>query len=212
MFDYIMKLASHTAPFLGVMGQVVTIWGFLNFINQLNLQNLTLVADRALSRLSGLKHAIFILKTSDEKDIETALDSVTQITKRLYMDLKQLGIAKDYDMKHKISLLSQSDHTVQEIRTAYLQYELGSVWNANVAAVGMVVPYLQKLENQLLDIFDLSHGGQTFMTHVRTNVLRVSWLSLVIYSIECHNFVIAASLFVCGVIFFVINRYIYRQE
>ena len=213
MFDIITNLASHIAPFLGVMGQVVTIWGFLNFINQLNLQNLTLVADRALGRLPGLKNAIFILKTGEAKDAEESLDQINEITKRLSMDLKQLGIAQTYDMKQRINLLSQQNVDINQLKKNYLDYELGSGWSdSSKNSANMVVPFIQNIENELLNIFDLSHAGQTFMTHLSTNVIRVSWFSLVVYLIECDIFTWAGYLFVLGIVLYFVSRFIMNRD
>ena len=213
MFDLLSGWTSHIAPFLGVMGQVVTIWGFLNFVNQLNLQNLTLVADRALGRLPGLKHAIFILKTCEEKDIQEALEQVNEITKRLYVDVKQLGIAGDYDMKQRILLLSQQGDDVEAIRKNYLVYELGLDWQKHLAAsFNLVVPFIQKLEIQLLEIFDLSHSGQTFIAHLSTNVVRISWFSLILYLIECNQLMWAGYLFICGVILYFVNYFMMQDN
>lgn len=203
MLNIVQKLVIHVVPFMTVIGQVVTIWGFLNFINQLNLQNLTLVADRALGRLPGLKNAIFVLKNCSENEIDQSLENVNEITKRLFMDLKQLGIAHDYDMKSRIGLVSQRIENMEEARMNYLTYELGSDWNVVYkASFYMPVPFLLKLENELLDIFDLSHSSQTFTNHLATNVIRISWISLVIYLVECQNFMWSGSIFLAGAIIF----------
>jgi hypothetical protein len=213
MFDFMVQLASHIVPFLAVMGQVVTIWGFLNFINQLNLQNLTLVADRALGRLPGLKHAIFVLKTSNDNDIDVSLDRVSEITKRLNMDLKQLGIAQNYAMKQRVSLLSQQVEDQLELKHNYLRFELGDHWNFQYkTSANMVIPWMQTLENDLLNIFDLSHAGQTFVTHVATNVIRVGWFSLVIYLIECDQFNLSGYLFCAGILIFSVNRWMINNK
>ncbi len=203
MYQAILDVTTHIVPFMGVMGQVVTIWGFLNFMNQLNLQNLTLVADRALGRLPGLKNQIFILKNYTEQDgdkIAITLDTINEIVKRLYMDLKQLGMAKDYDMLTRINLLSQQNDDMYKIRTSYLYYELGSdVTIAYRTSSAMKIPFVQKLENQLLNIFDLSRQGQTFMNHLSTNVIRISWFSLVIYLVECQYLIAACCLLCLGI-------------
>ncbi len=204
MLQLILNFTTHIVPFMGVMGQVVTIWGFLNFMNQLNLQNLTLVADRALGRLPGLKNQIFILKNYTEQDadeIAITLDTINEIVKRLYMDLKQLGIAKNYDMLVRINLLSQQNDDAYAAKTAYLHYELGSDCNiVYKTSSAMKIPFVQKLENQLLSIFDLSHQGQTFINHLSTNVIRISWVSLVIYLIECQYLVVAFYLLCLGIV------------
>jgi hypothetical protein len=205
MLNLVTQFATHISPFMTVMSQVVAIWGFLNFINQLNLQNLTLVADRALGRLSGFKTAIFNLKNCDQNDIEESLEHVNEITKRLYMDLKQLGMANNYDMVYRIALLSPQNNFA-EVRINYLKYELGSNWS-NIHAANMIVPFIKKLEADLLNIFDLSHSGQTFVSHLLTNVIYISWFSFVIYIIELNNFAWAGYIFVVGVIVFVINYY-----
>jgi hypothetical protein len=203
MFEIIAQLATHVGPFLGVMGQVVTIWGFLNFINQLSLQNLTAVADRALSRLPGLKSAIFDLQICDEKDIAVCLDAINEITKRLYMDIKQLNIAKNYDMKRRIAFLSDKLGNVQDLKNNYLTYELGANWKHDtITSSQMTVAYIVRLEDQLLNIFDLSHASNTFSTHLVTNVIYVSWISLMIYLVECQYIDFAGYLFVVGGIFF----------
>ena len=203
----------HIIPFMEVMGQVVTIWGFLNFINQLNLQNLTLVADRALGRLPGLKHAIFVLKTCDDKDIDESLDAVNEIVKPLYMDLKQLGIAKNYDMKQRIGLLSDQNNHRDIVRRNYLQYELGSDFNFSFrSSFAMKITFLQNLENELLHIFDLSHAGQTFVNHLSTNVMGISWISLVIYLIQCNKFSWSGYIFLVGLVIFFIHYFAMKYK
>ncbi|MDP3787748.1 MAG: hypothetical protein Q8Q60_00345 [Candidatus Chromulinivorax sp.] len=214
MLQMILQVTTHIVPFMGVMGQVVTIWGFLNFMNQLNLQNLTLVADRALGRLPGLKNQIFILKNYTEQDsdkIAITLDTINEIVKRLYMDLKQLGIAKNYDMLTRINLLSQQNDDMYKVKTTYLNYELGSdqsiVYKMSSA---MKISFVQKLENQLLNIFDLSRQGQTFINHLSTNVIRISWFSLVIYLVECQYLTAAVYLLSLG-IFTMLFSYWYNE-
>lgn len=211
MLEFIVTMPSHIVPFMSIMGQVVTIWGFLNFMNQLNLQNITIVADRALGRLPGLKNQIFTLQrdqAAQPDQIEDTLENINEIMKRLYMDLKQLGIAQDYTMLERINLLSADYEDVAEKRKAYLVYECGSDCNLNSSASSAIkISFIQKLENQLLNIFDLSHQGPTFTNHLSTNVVYISWISFVIYLIECHYVEMALSLFAVGVIGYFIVRW-----
>jgi hypothetical protein len=202
MYQAMLNLTSQIVPFMAVMGQVVAIWGFLNFMNQLSLQNLTLVADRALSRLPNLKNKIFILKNCSDQDIDQideSLDQVNEIIKRLYMDIKQLGIAKDYNLQKSIVLLSDQNPNRNRVKMTYLEYEMGQDWNIIYkSSTAMKIPFIQNLEAQLLNIFDLSHGGQTFVNHLSTNVVRITWVSLIIYLLEMQDFVTACFVVVLG--------------
>lgn len=206
MLIILIKFVPHIVPYMEIVGQIVTIWGFLNFINQLNLQNLTFIADRALGRLPRLKHAIFILKNSDDKDVDESLDEVNEIIKPLYMDLKQLGIAKNYNMQQRIAFLADQNSDHNFVKNTYLKYELGSNWNVVYrSSFAMNIPFLQKLENELLNIVDISHSGQTFVNHLPTNIIGISWVSLVIYLIQCNKFSWSGYIFFIGLIIFFIH-------
>ena len=205
MYEVILKFTAHIVPFMDVLSKVVVIWGFFNFINQLKLQNLTVVADRALRRLPDLKSLILQLKNCDEHDIDTidmVLDKINEVMKFLYMDLRQLRIAKQYHMDVRIVLLSDHNKDRPAVRQHYLQYEFGNDWDMkHKAIITMQVAFIQKLEDQLFNIFDLSHEDERFANHLSTNIIRAVWISLIIYllKIECVMyafFVLALGLFV----------------
>lgn len=208
MFNMTVNLAKHIAPFMTLMAQIVTIWGFLNFINRLNLQNLTLVADRALGRLPELRNAIFVLQSCSKEDLEAAFGEVSEINKRLHMDLKQLGIAKDYNMHYRVSILSRNYTDLEQARKIYLKYEIGDDFHlAYKSSSMMIVPFIQKLENKLLSTFDLSRSKQAFGDQLLINVIRVSWFSLVIYLMECNKFFIAGCFLTIGLAIYFVKRW-----
>lgn len=144
--------------------------------------------------------------------MEEALNHVDEILRRLHMDLKQLGIAASYQMKYRINLLSQKHDNLNEVKKNYLNYELGDGWYNARMNVTRVIPFIQKLEDQLLNIFDLSHSGQTFITHLSTNVIRVSWFSLVVYLIQCDQLAWSGYFLIFGIIMFIFDQFMLRNN
>ena len=204
MFENMINLIEYIPGFVAIMAQVVSIWGFLNFINQLSLQNATSVADRALGRLPGLRTAINSLRGDNIQDCREIMTNISDIYKRLFVDLKQLGIAKKYEgIKNRLAILLQKEKNIHEAKNNYLEHELGGDWQAKVQQDKIIaIDFIDQLENELMNIFDMSYAGQNFISHLSRNIMRVSWLSLVVYLISCQNLVGAGYTFVIGVILF----------
>lgn len=190
MFDTCIQFIEHLPAFVGIMAQVVSIWGFLNFINQLNLQNKTAVADRALGRLPGLRMAIRSLDVHSDKDLDDKVENITEIYRKLFIDLKQLGIAKKYQkISDALLILVQKEKIFHEEQ------------NFNKQKL-YIIDLIAKLEQELMNIFDMSYAGQNFISHLSRNILQVTWISLVVYLIQNHSLVWAGNICVGGLILF----------
>ncbi len=203
MFENIVQVINYIPGYVAIMAQVVSIWGFLNFINQLSLQNATSVADRALGRLPGLRTAINSLR-GDNQNCHEIMTNISDIYKRLFVDLKQLGIAKKYEnIKNRLTILLQKEKNIHEARNNDLEHDFGGDWQQQVQKDKMMtIEFIDQLENELMNIFDMSYAGQNFISHLSRNIMRVSWLSLIVYLISCQNFAWAGYVFVMGVILF----------
>ena len=204
MLNIIVDWIGHVPGYVAIMAQVVSIWGFLNFINQLSLQNSTSVADRALGRLPGLRSAINALRGDNVHDCREIMTNINDIYKRLFVDLKQLGIAKKYEgIRNRLAILLQKEKSIHDAKNNYLEHELGSDWQEKFQHDKIItIDFIDQLENELMNIFDMSYAGQNFISHLSRNIMRVSWLSLVVYLISCQNLVWASYTFVIGVILF----------
>ena len=218
------EIIGHIPGLLDIMNKVVTIWGLLNFVNQLSLQNASSVADRALGRLPGLKKGIEDLQgcliadqnLSDEekkRNIAKNVASLTGTYQKLFVDLKQLGIAKQfYNIKNRIGILLKDELICHDQKDQYLTDQFGDGWQDKFQQnKEELVSLIGQLEAELMNIFDMSQTGENFITHFSNNLLRIVWFSLTIYMIQCQNMPWAGGIFIGGIMFF-IARYFHDKE
>ncbi len=224
MFDKMTEIIGHVPGYLDIMNKVVTIWGLLSFVNQLNLQNASTVADRALGRLPGLKKGIYDLQgcltnnqdISDKEKERIIAKNVTDLAAlyhKLFVDLKQLGLAKQfYNIKNRMDVLLKDELICHDLKEKYLEEQFGDGWQEKFQqSKESLVALIHELEAELMNVFDMSRTGENFISHISNNLLRIIWLSLTIYLIQCQNMPWAGYIFVGGIILFVV-RYFHDKE
>jgi hypothetical protein len=206
MLNSTLFFIEHIPAFVGVMAQVVSIWGFLNFINQLNLQNATLVADRALGRFPALRIAINSLPNNHIQESIDIVESIFEMYKRLFIDLKQLGIAKKYEkIKIKFTSLVENQNKYAGCEKKTIESEDGSLLVSKIEKnKENILDMLITLENDLMNIFDMSFAGQNFISHLSSNIVKVTWISLIVYLIQINHLIPAGIFFLSGVILLVL--------
>lgn len=201
MKQFIFQSLDHIPLFIGTMDKVVIIWGMFSFIHQLNLQNATAVADRALGRLPELKNGIRSLQGCVQDTDTDLIKNIQDMYKKLFIDLQQLDIAtKYYTIKNRIEMLLKDelvchqviDNSKIDMTDVQLKFEQNKE---------NTILFIDELEDELMKIYSISH--QSFLHTLSKSFVRVTWISLVVYLISRHLYVGAISLFFvgCGIIF-----------
>lgn len=202
------QILDHIPQFIATMDKVVIIWGMYSFIHQLNLQNATAVADRALGRLPELKNRIKLLHGCQQQGNLSVVKDIKDLYKNLFIDLQQLGIAEHYYViKNRIEILLKDEMHCYALQSSEQLLSDGMQKQLEQTKEDLL-DFIDQLEDELMTIYRMSHYN--FMHSLSNSFLKVFWFSIVIYMISHKLYQQAISLFIVGVIFLLCLK-LYKQ-
>lgn len=182
----IFELSKHIPPFIEIMSEVVTIWGFFNFIDQVVLQNAVSVADGALDRLITLRIAFNSILNKQSYNLIEHEEEIVETYRKMFIDIKQLNIADKYNsiksycesiLKEQFVYLSIKNENEKTKESQVLRIEIEK-------NISNLLKKLDELEQDLMNIFDMSFKGEYFISYLSKIILEVFLFSLVVYLIK----------------------------